>query len=148
MKNLMFMILIFCSVGVQAQTGTPEQLVKDFFEAFHAQDTIQLKKYGVDSLELRSISQNAQGNTLINTSTFLEFRKGIAAIPKEATFKEIIHEYRVEENGLLATVTTPYTFYYNEQKSHCGTNIFNLVKINEQWKILFLMDSRHKDNCH
>lgn len=46
MKNLMFMILIFCSVGVQAQTGTPEQLVKDFFEAFHAQDTIQLKKYG------------------------------------------------------------------------------------------------------
>jgi len=148
MKNLMFMILIFCSVGVQAQSGTPEQLVKDFFEAFHAQDTIQLKKYGVDSLELRSISQNAQRNTLINTSTFLEFRKGIAAIPKEATFKEIIHEYRVEENGLLATVTTPYTFYYNGQKSHCGTNIFNLVKINEQWKILFLMDSRHKENCN
>ena len=122
-------------------------MVIDFFEAFHEQDTVKLKTFTTESLELKSISNNAEGKTTISTSTFSEFVKSIASIPKNVKFEEKIHEYRIEENGLLATVTTPYTFYYNGEKSHCGTNVFNLVKMDGNWKIIFLMDSRSKKNC-
>ena len=147
MKNLMFLAFIFICVNSHAQSNNPKQLVIDFFEAFHEQDTVKLKTLATESLQLKSVSMNAEGKTDISTSTFSEFVKSIASIPKNVKFKENIHEYRIEENGLLATVTTSYTFYYNGEKSHCGTNVFNLVKMDGNWKILFLMDSRRKQNC-
>lgn len=147
MKNLMFLAFIFICFSSHAQSNNPKQLVIDFFEAFHEQDTVKLKTFATESLQLKSASMNAEGKTAISTSTFSEFVKSIASIPKNVRFEEKIHEYRIEENGLLATVTTPYTFYYKGEKSHCGTNVFNLVKMDGNWKILFLMDSRSKKNC-
>ena len=147
MKNLMFLAFIFTCFSSQAQTSNPKQLIIDFFEAFHEQDTVKLKTFATESLQLKSVSMNAEGKTTISTSAYSGFVKSIASIPKNVKFEEKIHEYRIEENGLLATVTTPYTFYYNGEKSHCGTNVFNLVKKDGNWKILFLMDSRSKKNC-
>jgi len=148
MKNLMFLAFIFICFSSHAKSNNPKQLVIDFFEAFHGQDTVKLKTFATDSLQLKSVSMNAEGKTAISTSTFSEFVKSIASIPKNVRFEEKIHEYRIEENGLLATVTTPYTFYYKGEKSHCGTNVFNLVKMDGNWKILFLMDSRSKQSCN
>jgi len=147
MKNLMFLIFVCICFSSHAQSNNPKQLVIDFFEAFHEQDTVKLKTFATESLQLKSASMNAEGKTAISTSTFSEFLKSIASIPKNVKFEEKIHEYRIEENGLLATVTTPYTFYYNGEKSHCGTNVFNLVKMDGNWKIIFLMDSRSKQGC-
>ncbi|TQI70355.1 hypothetical protein JM79_1265 [Gramella sp. Hel_I_59] len=147
MKNLMFLAFIFICFSSQAQTKNPKQLVIDFFEAFHEQDTVKLKTFATQSLQLKSVSMNVEGKTTISTSAYPEFVKSIASIPKHVKFEEKIHEYRIEENGLLATVATPYTFFYNGEKSHCGTNVFNLVKLDGNWKILFLMDSRSKQAC-
>jgi len=57
------------------------------------------------------------------------------------------HDFRVEENGLIATVTTPYSFYYNGNFSHCGVNSFQLVNFSGEWKIVYLIDTRTKENC-
>jgi len=46
----------------------------------------------------------------------------------------------------LATVWTPYSFYYNGQQSHCGANAFTLVRIAGDWKIQNIIDTRRKCN--
>ncbi len=122
-------------------------MVLDFFEAFHAQDTVKLKSFAMNGIKLESVSMDAEGNTILTSDDYSKFLKSIASIPGEASFEEKLHEFRIEENGLLATVTTPYSFYYNGNFSHCGVNSFELVNFNGEWKIVYLIDTRTKENC-
>ena len=41
----------------------------------------------------------------------------------------------VRIHGLIATVTTPYDFWIDGKFSHCGTDVFDLIKTAEGWKI-------------
>ena len=127
--------------------ATPKKMVLDFFEAFHAQDTVKLKSFAMNGIKLESVSMDAEGNTILTSDDYSKFLKSIASIPGEASFEEKLHEFRIEENGLLATVTTPYSFYYNGNFSHCGVNSFELVNFNGEWKIVYLIDTRTKENC-
>lgn len=121
-------------------------MVEDFFVAFHQQDTVKLKNFALESTMLQSVSVDSEGNTELHTDSYEKFLKGIASIPKEATFQEKLHEFRVEENnGALATVTTPYSFYFNGKQTHCGVNSFTLVKLEGEWKIAYLIDTRTKE---
>ncbi len=126
----------------------PEQIVKDFFIAFHAQDTVALRELAHEGARLQSVAVDSKGNTRLATDDYSKFLKSIASIPAEATFEEKLHEFRVEENGLLATVTTPYSFYYNGNFTHCGVNSFQMVKFEGEWKIVYLIDTRVKDDCN
>ena len=37
--------------------------------------------------------------------------------------------------GSIAVVTTPYDFHRDGKFTHCGTDIFTLVKMSDGWKI-------------
>ena len=50
-------------------------------------------------------------------------------------------------DGNLASVFTPYEFYYKGKFSHCGANSFQFVKQNNVWKIQYIIDTRRKENC-
>jgi hypothetical protein len=52
----------------------------------------------------------------------------------------------VDDN--LASVWTPYQFYYDGKFSHCGVNSFQLVRGGEGWKIQYLIDTRRKQPCN
>lgn len=151
MKRILSVAFFLINMTIFAQaeksSDSPKQLVLDFFEAFHAQDTVKLKNFAMEGTILQSVSMDAEGNTKLSADNYSKFIKSIASIPAEATFQEKLHEFRIEENGLLATVTTPYSFYYNGNLSHCGVNSFELVKFNDVWKITYLIDTRTKENC-
>ncbi|MGA8853541.1 MAG: nuclear transport factor 2 family protein [Christiangramia sp.] len=151
MKKLIITLVLLSNMGVFAQSlkdeATPKKMVLDFFEAFHAQDTVKLKSFAMNGIKLESVSMDAEGNTILTSDDYSKFLKSIASIPGEASFEEKLHEFRIEENGLLATVTTPYSFYYNGNFSHCGVNSFELVNFNGEWKIVYLIDTRTKENC-
>jgi hypothetical protein len=51
-------------------------------------------------------------------------------------------------DGVLATVVTPYKFFYNGNFSHCGVNSFQLVKFSDGWKIQYIIDTRKKTGCN
>lgn len=151
MKKIIFAAIFLLNMTAFSQTedssNSPKQLVEDFFEAFHAQDTVKLKSLAVEGVKLESVSVDAEGNTKLTSEDYSKFIKSIASIPAETSFEERLHEFRIEENGLLATVTTSYSFYYNGNLSHCGVNSFQLVKFNDEWKIVYLIDTRTKENC-
>ena len=55
----------------------------------------------------------------------------------------------ITTDGNIASVWAPYEFYLDDVFSHCGTNLFFLVKENEKWKILhygYTIDKIHCEN--
>ncbi|GAA4320642.1 nuclear transport factor 2 family protein [Christiangramia aestuarii] len=151
MQKIVIALLLLVNTTVSAQNESreqsPKQLVQDFFEAFHKQDTLALRNLAQKGAKLESVSMDAEGNTKLSSEEYSKFLKSIASIPAEVSFEEKLHEFRVEENGLLATVTTPYSFYYNGDFTHCGVNSFQLVKFNGTWKIVYLIDTRTTQAC-
>ncbi|HEY0898874.1 MAG TPA: hypothetical protein VGD90_06050, partial [Sphingobacteriaceae bacterium] len=54
----------------------------------------------------------------------------------------------IQVDAGLASVWTSYKFYLGKNFSHCGVNSFQLVKMNGNWKITYLIDTRRKENCN
>tara|TARA_B100000886_G_C20247738_1_gene417356 strand:+ start:107 stop:607 length:501 start_codon:yes stop_codon:yes gene_type:complete len=55
----------------------------------------------------------------------------------------------ITTDGNIASVWAPYEFYLDDVFSHCGTNLFFLVKENKKWKILqygYTIDKIHCEN--
>ncbi len=151
MKKLIIASFLFLSLSAFSQMNdtneSPKEFVEKFFKAFHEQDTVKLKSYAYEGAKLESVIKEENGDVKLMTSDYPGFLKNIASIPEDATFEERLHEYRVEENGDLATVTTPYTLYFNGKLYHCGVNSFQLVKFGEEWKLVYLIDTRIKEGC-
>ncbi len=152
MKKILYIAICLFSVAGYSQSkdslNSPREFVQDFFKAFHAQDTVKLKSFAAEGMKLQSVSLDTEGNTKITSEDFSQFIKSIASIPADASFEEKLHAFRIEQNGLLATVTTPYSFYYNGNFSHCGVNSFQLVCFSGEWKIVYLIDTRTKEDCN
>lgn len=53
----------------------------------------------------------------------------------------------ITTDGNIASVWAPYEFYLDDIFSHCGTNLFFLVKEKEKWKILHYGYTIDKINC-
>ena len=52
---------------------------------------------------------------------------------------------RIHDN--LATVWIAYTFYMNEEISHCGEDTFQLARGAEGWKIIAIADTQRQVGC-
>lgn len=55
----------------------------------------------------------------------------------------------ITTDGNIASFWAPYEFYLDDIFSHCGTNLFFLVKEDEKWKILhygYTIDKIHCEN--
>lgn len=151
MKYLFNLMILFSGISGFAQNSQEEldvkQVVIEFFEAFHKQDSVALKKMAHSTITMQSIAEGNEGKTKLSTNQYSDFVKAITSIPADTKFDEKLHSFDVQVNGPLANVTTPYSFYRNGILSHCGVNSFTMVKEAEEWKIVHLIDTRRKENC-
>jgi hypothetical protein len=53
----------------------------------------------------------------------------------------------INQQNELTSVWTPFAFYLNDKLSHCGSNSFQLVQINGEWKIHYLIDVTYTGDC-
>jgi len=51
------------------------------------------------------------------------------------TSRERIWNPELRVHGLIATVWAPYDFWVDGKYSHCGVDVFDLIKTDEGWKI-------------
>ena len=61
-------------------------------------------------------------------------------------YQERYWDAQVTTNGHIASVWAPYDFYLNGSFSHCGIDLFYLVKEQSTWKIAHFGYTRNK-NC-
>lgn len=143
MKSLFFLFLLGITSSLFAQDTNPKKVVDDFFIAFHAKDTTTLKQLCHPEIVMRTIANTKEGNKLIDEK-FDEFLNSIATIPSNLKIFEKLLDYKVEIDGNLAHVWTPYEFYVNDKLSHIGANAFTLYNDNGKWQIIHLIDTRRK----
>ena len=142
MKKIIF-ILVFSFNVASAHNSSPKQIIDDFFTAFHAKDTTALKQLCHEDIVIKTIANTKEGNKLVE-APFQDFLKSIATIPSNMKFFEKLTDYKVEIDGNLAHVWTPYEFYVNDTLSHVGANAFTLFNDNGKWQIIHLIDTRRK----
>lgn len=66
---------------------------------------------------------------------------------KPGNFKERYWDPTVHVRGRLAIVWTPYEFWRDGKTSHCGIDVFELVKEQDTWKIGNAMWTVEPDAC-
>lgn len=151
MKKLLLIGLFLISYGAWSQNRPDAEniklLIENFFEAFHAQDSTALRAFTHPDIKMQSVAIDAEGNTRLSTEEYSGFLKSIASIPKSTNFKEELHDFEININGRIANVSMPYSFFVNDELSHCGVNTFQLMKSKDEWKIIYLVDTRSKLGC-
>lgn len=148
-KLFLISFLLVCQPGwsQNAEKENLKDFVEDFFEAFHQQDTIKLKSFAHQDAVLQSISVSEERDTKLTTESYSKFLIGIASIPETTKFEEVLHDFEIFVHGKMANVSTPYSFYLDGEFSHCGVNSFQLMQVEEKWKIIYLVDTRQKTGC-
>lgn len=150
MKKLLLLGAFCFTLIVNAQKTEKENVkatIVKFFEAFHKQDTTMLKAMAKGDIIMQSISVDKEGKTVLQESDYSQFLKNIASIPKDRTFEEKLLDFNIQVDGNMANAWTPYEFWYNDNFSHCGVNSFQLIKVNDEWKIIYLVDTRRREGC-
>ena len=65
--------------------------------------------------------------------------------PGRAHIEERIHDPLVRIDHDLAVVWAPFEFLADGKVDHCGTDLFNLVRIDGKWLIASVADTGRKD---
>ncbi len=125
-----------------------KQAVLDFFEGFHQGDTSKIKAVIDATMILKTIGKTKDGKVKIENSSVDDFLKVIHNRPSTQRWNEQLLLFKIEADADIAHVWTPYEFYFNEKFSHCGINIFQLYNDGNQWRILNITDTRHREGCN
>ena len=151
MKNTLNVILCLVIFNLSAQDSEKavvQKTIETFFDGFHNKDSIQIKKTVSSDIVLQTISQDESGNTLVKTQDFSGFLKSIVGIPNTTKFEEVIKDYAIQIDGPLANAWIFYEFRIDDSFHHCGVNSFQLVNDSDKgWQIIYLIDTRRKENC-
>lgn len=119
-----------------------KQVIQNMFHAMLQADTTLLRTCFSDKVIFQTIVNKPEG-AMINSMSINDF---IQSVGKQTAnvLDERIEFGAIQIDPLMATVWTPYTFYFKGQYSHKGVNSFQLVKFKEGWKIQYLIDTRYK----
>ena len=150
MKLPLFFIFGLMNLVALAQTEEElqvKQTIIEFFEAFHAQDSIAIKQTVYPTILLQTIGVDKEGKPVLKTENFDDFVKSITSIPDSTNFQERILSYSIQIDGNMANAWTPYEFWINNEFHHCGVNSFQLFRQENIWKIIYLIDTRRKSDC-
>jgi hypothetical protein len=153
-KSILYIICMLCTIntnliaqssnqsGSEASEKEVKQVIQNMFHAMQQADTNLLKTCFSDHVIFQTILNKPEG-TVIKTESINDFIQSIGKQMPNA-LDERIEFGAIQIDPLMATVWTPYSFYYKGQYSHKGVNSFQLVKLKEGWKIQYLIDTRYK----
>lgn len=149
MRSFLLICAFLCLAHfLTAQTAedSVKAVVNKMFDAMRVSDGAMFQAVFGDSAVLQTINKNKAGKTVITTESIKEFATSIGTAPKGALDERISFE-TIKIDGPLASVWTPYSFYYNGKLSHCGVNSFQLVRIDGVWKLQYIIDTKRQVDC-
>ena len=142
MKKIFFLLISSFSF---AQNTSEKEIIKpieNLFQAMKSADSLGVKNAFSNSAIMQTFGKNQE----IRTDKIEDFAKQVGA-SQAGDLDERFTISKILVDGNMASVWVPYQFYYKGNFSHCGVNSFQLAKINNEWKIQYIIDTRRKDNC-
>jgi hypothetical protein len=150
MKKLIILLAIIANYSIasaqQTATDAVKQTVNNMFTAMRKGDSTLLRSTFAKGIVFHSVANKKDGTTALATENPDEFIKAVGT-PHKGVWDERIVITDVKIDGDLASVWAPYKFYLDDKFSHCGVDIFQLMKTAAGWKIIYVVDTRRKDNC-
>lgn len=149
-KKYLFTLLalLFIPIGLMAQTeeAKVQAVIEQLFDGMRSKNTDLIAASFSSEAIMQTIAPKELGFQ-VNNGSVSDFMKRIGGTPSETNLDERILSYEIKIDGPMATAWTPYEFYVNGDFSHCGVNSFQLVKLAEGWKIVYIIDTRRKEPC-
>ncbi|WP_299834864.1 nuclear transport factor 2 family protein [uncultured Tenacibaculum sp.] len=150
-KFSFLIVFTFISFTVFSQESSEDQKIKEvislFFDGLHKGDSSLVRKTLHKEIKIQTTFTNKTGKKILVSETREKLLKTIASKKVSDTYFEKLLSYTIKIDGNLASVWTPYEFYYNGNFSHCGANSFQLFNNNGTWEIIYLVDMRRRENC-
>ncbi len=150
MKTTVYLIWLLASTAMSASAQSAEDSIKaiinKMFTGMKNSDTVMVKSCFTETALMQTFSKNKEGKTIITTDSPGDFAKIIATIPAGAADEQIVFK-DLKIDGPMAAVWTPFKLYFNGQFYSCGVNSFQLVRLNNEWKIQYILDTRRKKDC-
>lgn len=129
----------FC-FGQKIEKDLVKETVEKLFTGMKNADTAMIRTVFTDAPILQTLAKNND----VKSENLQGFLSAFSKLSKNDADEKITFE-AIHIDGNLASVFTPYEFYFKGNFSHCGANSFQLVKQNGVWKIQYLIDTRRKD---
>lgn len=150
--HIAFTLALFTFANIAyGQKNNEEEGIKKainaLFDGMRKSDSTLMRTAFNPQAILQTIVKTKAGNTEVRNTDLNLFIKSIAK-PHAEIYDERIVFTKILIDDALASAWTDYQFYIGDKFSHCGVNSFQLVKMNNDWKIVYLIDTRRKENCN
>ncbi len=146
-KSLLTFASLFVILGTSgyAQSEKQEvlQVAQSFFDALEQGDTTAFRAIFLPNAMIYTVREKEGQVVMASRSPFTDtFRAG-------SVIKERMKDTGVEVqvHGNMAQVWAPYNLWVNDVFSHCGVDVFTLIKTTSGWRIAALSYTIEKDGC-
>jgi hypothetical protein len=143
-------LLVIAILGLHlssyAQEADIRALIDDMFRGMYKSDTAALRTYFTPGAKFMTYSYDAKGNPRAKGESLNDFIRGIGLMGP-ADMEERLTGWQCMLDDGMASVWTPYEFYFEGKFSHCGANSFQLIEVQGDWKISMISDTRRKTDC-
>ena len=147
---LLFILLsshsIIAQVDVSRDSMSVHQVLITMFDGMREGDSAKVNSVFRKDVRMFTAYRKSTGESVLQEGKLSEFLKAVGT-PHEDIWDEKIYNTTIQIDGDIAQVWTDYSFYLDDTFSHCGVDAFQLVRDNNKWRIINLMDTRRKENC-
>lgn len=151
--SLILTALLF-QLGLHAQNKTSSASTEDsiraviqsLFEGMNKADAEMVKAAFSPNAIMHTFARSQDGKMMVKDEQPSQFAM-VVGQAKAGSLDERIQFEKILIDGPLASVWTPYQFYYEGKFSHCGVNSFQMVRLDGGWKIQYIIDTRRKAGC-
>jgi len=146
---IIIVALTALTIAVKGQTAEDsiKAVINKTFVGMKNGDTNLIKTCFTEGAILQTFVRQKDGKMGLTKESVSDFCKAIASIPKGMVADEQIVFKDLKIDGSMAAVWTPFKLYFDGKFYSCGVNSFQLVKLDGEWKIQYILDTRRTSNC-
>ena len=147
---ILIIILTFCSNSFcQSDKEKVMIPINNLFNGMLKEDTSMIKKAFIEEPIMLTGFKSKTGKEIIKEDKLDNLIKAISTKEKGSdSWIEKLYNTSIKIDGNIAQVWTEYSFYVGESFSHCGVDAFQLIRVDGNWKIAHIMDTRRKEGCN
>lgn len=123
-----------------------ETTIKNLFKGMYEGDSSLVHSAFSDNVRMFTTMKTPENKEVLRSGSLEGFLKAVGT-PHEEVWNEVISNLRIDIDQGLAHAWMNYSFYRGDTFSHCGVNALQLVRIDGEWKIIHLIDTRKSADC-
>ena len=141
-----FLLIANISFAQTEDEKAVKSVIVQLFDGMQKHDSTMIRACFYPSARMQSVGADRKtGEIKLTTeSTVDSFVKSIGSIPMSVKLEERVLSYEIRIDAQMATAWTPYEFYVNEERQHCGVDAFQFYRADKGWKIITIADTRRK----